>query len=657
MRERAFAKKASQESRLGLAERRRLLQGNGGRSQPRPFVSELPLSTPSRLFAWTLAFVAVLPALYVFVAIQYAAVTFPFWDHTDLLRELAPLYDGHFQISSLWAPHNHSRPLTLRLVYLANARLSGWDVRSEFVYVYLAIYGTFVLQLAILWRLTGRRLTVPFASGALVMSIIYFSPSGHMNQWWSMMLQLDLANLFIVYALWRVANSPASWKGNIVAAAAGWLATYTLTNGLILMIVLAALVQATRPNPWRADSRTLFWGANVLTIFVLYFHNLPSEEVQRPGPLAMMRFAAIYLGSPLADLLHFPFHGPFDLPTTTTLQTVCGVVLVAGAAALCVRARHGLRSGEPAAMLLVGFSLFAVGSALATAWDRARFDALGVALASSSRYTIFAAYLLYGLIYFGACSAARAGWAQIFKKGTRRAVPVQAHVFMAAVLAAAVAIGAVSYVHGARVYRAVHRWNDALGLAYQLTPSARQFDPWVYGIPSRSEEVRADLLRLHLAPYREVQTVSSAAPAVHGVRRGALVLNSGSRIYEEFVARQDRLVMIAIPVAANRFRGALSWTLFRIERNKQIPIGESTVSLDGARTRGTVAFVTGDLGRTSGKRFGLLLRRNAPASGALAFPLFTPDKSVGPVLSDGVRRSGLTIPIIQSFLVAGSAGT
>ena len=140
--------------------------------------------------------------------------------------------------------------------------------------MYAAIYGTFALQLSILWRLTGRRLTLVFGSAALVLSIVYFSPAGHMNHWWSMMLQLNLANLLIVYAVWRLAQDPTSWLGNILAATTGWAATYTLTNGLVAMIVLAVIAQISRPRPLAIEPTDHLWTLNLATIFILYFHGL-----------------------------------------------------------------------------------------------------------------------------------------------------------------------------------------------------------------------------------------------------------------------------------------------------------------------------------------------------------------------------------------------
>jgi hypothetical protein len=100
---------------------------------------------------------AALPVIYNFVVIQYASITVPFWDHTELIDWIASWYDGNFRFSSLWEPHNHTRPLVYRVVILFNAVLTDWDIRSEYIYMYLALYGTFACHVWAL-RLAGRML-------------------------------------------------------------------------------------------------------------------------------------------------------------------------------------------------------------------------------------------------------------------------------------------------------------------------------------------------------------------------------------------------------------------------------------------------------------------------------------------------------------------
>jgi hypothetical protein len=93
-------------------------------------VTSTPWASTSRILLYLLI---AAPAVFLVVAVQASAVTVPFWDHCELSTVLSDYLDGHLRLSDLWRPHNHSRPLTYRIIFLANAVLTHWDVRSEFV--------------------------------------------------------------------------------------------------------------------------------------------------------------------------------------------------------------------------------------------------------------------------------------------------------------------------------------------------------------------------------------------------------------------------------------------------------------------------------------------------------------------------------------------
>ena len=201
---------------------------------------------------------AALPAAFILAIVQWSAITVPFWDHCELMRVIDLYYTGQLDLEQLWRPHNHSRPFTYRTIYLANAILTKWDIRSEYLIHLSTIMGAFLLQASVLWRLTGRRITAVFLVWLSLLSLIAFSPVGHNNHWWSMMTQLTLTHLLIFYALTQVAFAPEKLSANLLAALACWLATYTLTNGLVATAVCAVIVQLSQPNWSRPNRWTIF---------------------------------------------------------------------------------------------------------------------------------------------------------------------------------------------------------------------------------------------------------------------------------------------------------------------------------------------------------------------------------------------------------------
>ena len=122
--------------------------------------------------------------------LQYIAITVPFWDHCELGRLMIRIHDQGFHASDLWAPHNHTRPAVYRAVLLANAWLTDWDIRSEYIYLVGSLYAAFLILAYGLWIVAGRRMSTRYLGALAVLSMFSFSPVAHNNHWWSMMTQL-----------------------------------------------------------------------------------------------------------------------------------------------------------------------------------------------------------------------------------------------------------------------------------------------------------------------------------------------------------------------------------------------------------------------------------------------------------------------------------
>lgn len=506
-----------------------------------------------RILRGIAALLAFAPAVYLLIAVQYSAITYPFWDHAELIRFLQSYYDGSLRLSDLWQPHNHSRPFMYRLVYVVNAAMTGWDIRSEYVFLLLAIFGGYAVHLRTLYKLDTRHASTGFACFAAALSIFYFSPVGHNNHWWSMMLQLNLASLFIAYALLRVAFDTGRWSTHVAAAAACWLAAYTLTNGLIAFLSIIVAMWATRYPRLRPDRYTLFWLASFALVLAVYLPGLPHEPGGRPSPGALIQFSLVYLGAPLGGLLRFPYHGNFDIPTPLLLNGVCGAALLAYAMWLLWGSREDLRQREPSAMILLLLALFAAGSALATAWGRAAFDAYGVANANGSRYSIYSSYLVFGILY------------RLAGLNARKAPGGKLRWLAIAGMAALIVLATVTYVRARHVYAAAHDFNRQLVLAYQ-TRGASELDKFIFPNARFVADLKSALVRLELGPYRNAPTHrADLLHAKHYV--GPVALSPDAAIVQRFTADRNGLKGIEVEtVTHGRQHGSvdMAWRLYEV---------------------------------------------------------------------------------------------
>lgn len=277
--------------------------------------TESPRSKLSEIVIRAVLWAGILaPAVFLFFAIQYSAITVPFWDHLELGRTIIQIHDTGFQWSYLWAPHNQDRPLTYRAVLLLNAWFTDWDIRSEYIYLIASIFGAFLLQAFALRRVTASASRLLFPAALFVLAVLCFSPAGHNNHWWSMMISLDFANFFILAALIFVAFKPQSWRNTFLSAAACWLAAYSVSNGLVASVAAALVGQAGQTQPWRINRRSIFWVVNTVVLFIVYFQGFNAPITNQPSPWAWLEFVLVYLGTPIGALIQFPYRDTTDLP-------------------------------------------------------------------------------------------------------------------------------------------------------------------------------------------------------------------------------------------------------------------------------------------------------------------------------------------------------
>ena len=475
----------------------------------------------------------VAPPLFLLVAVQHGAVTHPFWDYCRLIPYFDQLHNGTLSFSDLFVAHNQNRPATWRVLILANAWLTGWDIRSEYVYLMIALIGAFLMQVLLLRRCCASCSHLRQLALVALLSIVSFSPTAHNNHWWSMLIQFDMGHLFIVTAFTLVAWRENQWRDHVLAALVCWLATYTVTNGLVAFVACAVVAQVFFPTPQRVHRLTLFWAANIALVLVLYVPGLPDIHRGLPWPGRWLAFTLAYIGSPAAGLIWFPFDSQFDLPHATSVtarNAVAGFILVAMLASKgysLIRARER----SPAARAFSAFALFALGSAVLTGLGRAQFGEDGVANANASRFVLFGSYALYACLYDATRVAASRS--AIDSGSNVRALPTVAGLLL-------LGCATVTYARSWKVYGQARHFDQLLEMAYATVPKESPFDHLIYPFREEIPGYKATLRRLRVGPYRD-------APDDHTLQRLAK-----TKLVDEFGisglrAGNDGLILFAHP--------------------------------------------------------------------------------------------------------------
>lgn len=559
-----------------------------------------------------------LPAIYLLAAIQYSAITVPFWDHVDLIRFIAPWYEGNFHVSSLWAPHNHTRPFVYRVVMILNAVATDWDIRSEYIYVYMSIYGTFAVYAWLACRVVvgaGARAVLPVT--LLTLSLLLFSPVGHNNHWWSIMFILDANNFFIALSMALVFVRPYSWGSHIVAAISCWLAVFTLTNGLFAFAAIVVTLQLSTPRLLRPDRFAVFWVVVLVVAAVFYLPGMHMDDSPKnPSIVQLVQFSLAYLGAPLGGLLWYPYRNMFHLPIPIVFNAICGFGLLVSCAALSWGALPRLRRRDPAAMVLYGFAGFAMISAVATGWARAAFDEFTVSNGNASRYTIFGAYLLLGQVYYIGAGLAQGWWDE-------RAYPLLSRRFIFTLSAIFAVAAFVSYGRAWRVYADAHQFNRTLSQAYTWGTAPIAGDKFIHPAPAAVAYLKRELQLHDLGPYAN-RPLTQVASAVGPFSKPAF-LSSRHTVTQRFVASEDGLKRISLKFVmpnGEATKGMVKWQLFEVGKPDAIFGGQ----IDGARQRD---WVDVDLQLplqqdSKGRSYDLTFTGTVEDAAALCVPLYTP---------------------------------
>jgi len=317
----------------------------------------------------------------------------PYWDEWDEIPSgLMKIHDGTLTWSDLIAQHNEHRILFPRIVLLATAWFTSWNVRAELLVIWLlACLCSFNL-----WRLSritgstgsNRDLLLLAAANGLL-----FTPVAFENWLWGFQVGFLLPLAAMTTALW-LASACRPVGAFFFAIILSFICTFSMASGFLCwFIVLPLLLFSEGRLQWRDRIGGLVcWFVGLAGSAVLYGHNYVHSAdnsgllrvVEQPG--TAIAYLLAYLGSAFGWCIGF----------TPTL--ICGgvwPVLFVGALIYLWRARADARliaQTLPWVML----ASYALLNGLITMIGRVGF---GAGQATAPRYITFAVMLPIGLLF------------------------------------------------------------------------------------------------------------------------------------------------------------------------------------------------------------------------------------------------------------------
>ena len=303
------------------------------------------------------------------------ALTLPYWDQWELVPTLDRFFDGRLTFHDLWAQHNAHRIVFPRLVMLALARWTHWNIAWEIVANVVLAAAIFHVLVAYARQLPAFKRTALGAWMVPAIALLVFSLAQWRNLVWGWQMQVLMNVAAALAGLFVLTHKPLSIPRFVATVAFGAIATFSFASGLAYWVAALCVLPWSTPRParwlvaWVAVSCVVI-GSYLYGFEIASSHSSPHYAIDHV--LSFIRYVLTFVGGSVVGI-----GNPHRVSTLAPF--VVGTIGVATFAAMAMRAvrRKDLRVAAP----LCGIALYVLGSATIAGLGRLE-EGSGQALAS-----------------------------------------------------------------------------------------------------------------------------------------------------------------------------------------------------------------------------------------------------------------------------------
>ena len=202
---------------------------------------------------------------------------------------------GHFFQDTFFVSHFQPLPI---LVYLANARLTGWNIYYELFFIAILSVMRVVLTYQALTILCPKRLKMVMLP---LMAMLVFSLSQISSyEFGASAVPLGLTAFGFTLAVWGLVKYPRRGTGLVYMIVGGLIASWTAASGVIAWPIFLALMLLLG---YRKLTHLVTWLASVLVVNFPYLYFLVIDR--KPGVNAYLQ--SLFNPRLIANLLGRPF--------------------------------------------------------------------------------------------------------------------------------------------------------------------------------------------------------------------------------------------------------------------------------------------------------------------------------------------------------------
>jgi hypothetical protein len=503
-----------------------------------------------------------MPALAAFLFITAFGVNVPFWDDFQIIPYIAAQQSRTLTFESLFALHNENRILFPRLVMLATAQVTHFNLKAEMYLYWFCLCLICCLVLIAFTQVHGltHRSVLLFAP----FTFLLFSLRQWENLLWGWEICWGMAAFFLVFALYLLQVRSHATLCLLLAIAGGAIASFSLLSGLLVWPVgLFEIVYLSRARTDRHFwlQRSALWLAAGAAVFAIYFHGFARASYVPPTPSVFQH--------PFEEIQYFLAAVGAPLSVEWRTAVVFGALLCMLILSI-FRQMDEPRSERPLDVSLAVATLGFLSAGVLTVGR----SGYGVDQALSSRYTIF------GLIGIGALYLfflTHFGWRQPFE--------ALAKTVMLSLLAIGIAVGYGTGLPAGRDLLSLRLAQATFVRSYATRPyttlaGLTPGDPITFTVPQLVYMDREGLSLFHDSKARSSQN-AGAMPAITA-NPGAPAAFGGHQVNETPLPPYIASGVVGAATRATLCRAVLWYFLpvrsMRLRNNRSLPDGvvEST---------------------------------------------------------------------------------
>jgi hypothetical protein len=262
-----------------------------------------------------------IPILVTALLIFRYGVNVPTFDQWELISYLQKMDSNSLGFSDVFAQHNEHRIFFPRLIMLALAEVTSWNIKIEMIISLIIQVTSFVL----IWKAVARTFEGRKAQVVtLLASICMFNPMQWENWLWGWQIQWYTTILGMIVALYFCAYRPLKrrYANHVLSVGGAVFATFSLAGGMAVWPLLLAMLAIRRQT-----KSFLVYSSAFAVSLIAYANNYHSVMGHTPlramftHQLEFFRYVTLYLGGAFTnDDQLAPILGAFSIAVFLVLS-------------------------------------------------------------------------------------------------------------------------------------------------------------------------------------------------------------------------------------------------------------------------------------------------------------------------------------------------